>query len=129
MFKAGDIVKIKPEWLDRPSDAHARYIVTNVNDVTQRCYIRCVTTNLPFPGEELVSFEMIERITADRVVYAVIFHRKDGKPREEYEYRKLADAKEPFDLFRKDDSGLYSHIDLTEAIIGLPEVVLLNIQF
>lgn len=129
MFQNGDIVKIKPEWCDRPSEACARYIVTNVNEPTQRCYIRSVTSSLPFPGEELVGFNMIERITADRAIYTVIFHRKDGKPQEEYEYPKLEDAKKHFDLFRKDDSGLYTHIDLTETVIGLPEEVLLTLHF
>ena len=66
MYKLGDIVKIKKEWLDTPVGRSNRYIVTDVNNTTKRCYIKCVTSNLPLVPEELVSFEMIEKITIDR---------------------------------------------------------------
>ena len=46
-------------------------------------------------------------------MYIVRFVRKDGKPDEEYYYQELADAKEHFRLFEKDDSNLYTSILLT----------------
>ena len=67
MYKLGDIVKIRKEWLNTPSERNNRYIVTNVNTVTKRCYIKCVTSNLPLVPEELVGFNMIEKITIERV--------------------------------------------------------------
>lgn len=66
MYKLGDIVKIKKEWLDTPSGRNNRYIVTNVNTVTKRCYIKCVTSDLALVPEELVGFDMIEKIIIDR---------------------------------------------------------------
>lgn len=129
MFKAGDIVKIKPEWLNMPSERSNRYIVTNVNEATKRCHIQCITSVLPLTPTELVGFDMIEKIAPDRVIYAVIFFRKDGKPREEYEYTDINEAKKHLDMFRNDDSELYERIVLTETVIGLPEVILQSISF
>ncbi len=62
-------------------------------------------------------------------IFTVRFHRRDGKPLEEYLYRRKEDAEQHFYLFQDDDSGLYTHIDLTEAKDGLPEVVLQTIRF
>lgn len=129
MFELGDIVKIKPEWRDAGDDGHGRYVVTNVNEATQRCYIKSVTSKFPFPGEELVGFDMIELVASDRVVFTVQFHRCDSKPVEEYEYHSKDDAEQHFNLFQDDNSGLYTHINLTETRIGLPEVVLQTIRF
>ena len=124
MYKLGDIVKIKPEWLNMPSERNNRYIVTNVNEVTKRCHIQCVTSDLALIPTELVGFDMIEKIVADRVIYAVIFFSVDGKTREEYEYTDIVAAKNHYNMFLNDDSGLYERILLTETVIGLPEVIL-----
>ena len=61
-FRKGDIVKITPEWYDSPKDADFIYVVTDVNCLTQRCYITLVNTDLPLKPSSLVGFEMIEKI-------------------------------------------------------------------
>lgn len=129
MFINGDIVKIRPEWCDRKEGTRERYIVTNVNEITKRCYIRSITSKLPFPGEELVGFDMIELVAAERMIFAVRFNRKDGQAPEEYEYHNRDNAEQHFELFRDDNSGLYSNIELTETRIGLPEILLDRLCF
>lgn len=43
-------------------------------------------------------------------MYIVRFFRADGQPDEEYYYQRKEDANIHFDLFKVDDSGLYSKI-------------------
>lgn len=62
MFKEGDIVRIKPEWLEQGEDPTRLYVIENVNNYTNRCYITELYPELPFPGSNLVGFEMIEKI-------------------------------------------------------------------
>lgn len=129
MFEVGDIVKIRPEWRNPKEDPHDRYIVTEVNDHTKRVHIKELNPHLFLPCVEVVGYEMIETVAAERYVFTVCFVRKDGKPVEEYEYHSLDDAEKHFDLFLRDDSDLYSRIDLTETRIGLPEVTLKTMRF
>ena len=48
--------------------------------------------------------------------YIVQFIRKDQLPTEEYIYPDRADAEHHFDLFRHDDSGLYTKVALLSWI-------------
>ena len=43
--------------------------------------------------------------------HVVRFVRRDGKPNEEYFYRTVEEARQHFDLFNEDDSGLYDSIE------------------
>ena len=45
--------------------------------------------------------------------YMTGFHRRDGKPREDYYYHTEEEALSHLSLFENDDSGLY---DLIEAV-------------
>ena len=62
--KVGEIVHIKDEWRAdyEPDD---RYMITNVNDVSRRCYITCIDSDLPIKPSNLVAFSMIERHPED----------------------------------------------------------------
>ena len=46
--------------------------------------------------------------------YIVRFVRRDGKPNEEYLYRTVEEARQHFDLFNEDDSGLYDSIEVID---------------
>jgi len=129
MFQIGDIVKIKPEWMLKTEDPNARYIVTNVNEVTRRCFIKSLSSELVFPGEELVGFNMIEPVAAERTVYTVQLYRKDGRPPEEHEYPSKEAAIRHFESLKTKPSKEFSRIALTETRIGLPETVIESIQF
>lgn len=59
----------------------------------------------------------------DNTLFTVRFHRKDNKPVEEYVYFNLNDAEYHFNLFHDDDSGLYTHIDLTETRDGFEKIL------
>lgn len=48
-------------------------------------------------------------------MYIVRFIRWDDQPNEEYYYHHLEDAIFHFDLFKDDDSGLYTRIELLEV--------------
>lgn len=58
-FVIGDIVAIKPEWLDSGESADTEFIVVDVNYETKRCYIEPVKCDLPLKPQNLVSFEML----------------------------------------------------------------------
>lgn len=60
MFKIGDKVKIKEEFLDSKEDGNKLYNIVDVNDITRRCYIELADSKLPLNPQELVGFEMIE---------------------------------------------------------------------
>ena len=60
--------------------------------------------------------------------YIVQFVRRDKQPVEEYIYPNLKDAEHHFNLFRKDDSGLYTKICLL-TWIGDDTTELKSIQF
>ena len=45
-------------------------------------------------------------------MFIVRFQRLDGKPNEDYYYRKIEDAEDHFRLFLSDDSCLYFKISL-----------------
>lgn len=49
-------------------------------------------------------------------MFIVRFVRRDGKPDEEYYYHSLGDAEYHFNLFRSDDSGLYSILLISEVV-------------
>ena len=46
--------------------------------------------------------------------YVTRFHRRDGQPREDYYYRTKDEALNHLNLFRDDDSGLYSLIEVAD---------------
>lgn len=47
-------------------------------------------------------------------MYIIRFVRKDGEPSEEYLYQRKEDVMYHFSLFEKDDSLLYSCIEVAE---------------
>ena len=61
-FKIGDRVRIKPEWCDHKGEENNIYTVVNVNEVTRRCYIEVQYTKMALPPQQLVGFDMIEKI-------------------------------------------------------------------
>lgn len=58
-------------------------------------------------------------------MYIVRFVRWDGQPNEEYYYYHLEDAAFHFGLFKEDDSGLYTRIELLEIC----DKILLKLAF
>ena len=60
MFKIGDMVKIKPEYLDSKETKDLIYRIVDINKVTKRCYIEIADSTLPLNPQELVGFDMIE---------------------------------------------------------------------
>ncbi len=67
-FVIGDIVTIKPEWLDSAEKAENEYMVVNVNYETKRCYIEPINSDLPIRPQELVSFDMITLLRESEAV-------------------------------------------------------------
>lgn len=67
----------------------------------------------------------------DELFVVRFYHRDetDFTPVEEYWYSKKNDAEYHFELFRDDDSELYTHIDLALSESGKPDVVLQRISF
>ena len=49
-------------------------------------------------------------------MFVVRFIRKDGMPNEEFYYQKIEDALYHFSLFEKDDSQLYSLVDVVHIV-------------
>ena len=62
MFEIGDLVRIRPEWCDRPEESNRTHIVVSVNEITKRCIIEALDTGLPLAPQEVVGFEMIKKI-------------------------------------------------------------------
>ena len=64
-------------------------------------------------------------------MYLVRFIRQDTQPEEEYFYHKRSAAMEHFHLFRNDDSGLYSRIEVLELMDGCsdPEQLIDRLSF
>lgn len=60
-FNLGDIVRIRPEWADRPEECSILYRVVNVNEATGRYYIEEVNSRLVLAPQELVAGYMIEK--------------------------------------------------------------------
>ena len=58
-FVIGDVVTIKPEWLNAGESADTEYMVVDVNYETKRCYIEPVKCDLPLKPQNLASFEML----------------------------------------------------------------------
>lgn len=56
-------------------------------------------------------------------MYIVRFVRKDGKQDEEYYYHVFGDAEYHFQLFKKDDSGLYATILLLKYEGSLTQMI------
>ena len=61
MFQRGDVVRIRPEWRDRPEEREITYMVADVNEVTKLCIILALDTGMSIAPSEVVSFEMIEK--------------------------------------------------------------------
>ena len=61
MFSVGDLVRIK-EARRAPHESDMVFRIVNVNDYTERCYIELLDSGLLLPPQELVSFDMIEKI-------------------------------------------------------------------
>lgn len=62
MFEIGDLVTIKPEYLDSKESADLVYKVVDVNTITKRCYIEIAESDLPLNPQELVGFDMIQKV-------------------------------------------------------------------
>lgn len=58
-FVIGDIVTIKPEWLDAGESADTEYMIVDVNYDTKRCYIEPVKCDLPLKPQNLALFDML----------------------------------------------------------------------
>jgi hypothetical protein len=56
-------------------------------------------------------------------MYITRFIRKDHKPPEEYYYRSKAEALAHLDLFREDDSDLYSRIEVLAPDLALLDYI------
>lgn len=61
MFKINDYVKIKKGFENSENELKQVYRIVDINEKTKRCYIE-LQCNLPLKPQELVSFEMIEKI-------------------------------------------------------------------
>lgn len=60
MFKIGDRVVIKDEYLESKETKGLVFEVVDVNEITKRCYIEIADSDLPLNPQELVGFDMIE---------------------------------------------------------------------
>ena len=60
MFKPGDRVVIKDEYLESKETKGLVFRVVDVNENTKRCYIEIADSDLPLNPQELVGFDMIE---------------------------------------------------------------------
>ena len=60
MFKIGDRVVIKDEYLESNETKGLVFKVVDVNEITKRCYIEIADSDLPLNPQELVGFDMIE---------------------------------------------------------------------
>ena len=60
MFKIGDTVVIKDEYLESNETKGLVFKVVDVNEITKRCYIEIADSDLPLNPQELVGFDMIE---------------------------------------------------------------------
>ena len=59
--KLGEVVFIRDEWLNDGESRDTRYVIVNVNEVSRRCYIECIDSNMILKPQSLVAFSMIER--------------------------------------------------------------------
>jgi hypothetical protein len=59
--KVGEIVYIKDEWRADYEPRDDRYVITNVNEESRRCYIVCLDSKMILKPQNLVAFSMIER--------------------------------------------------------------------
>ena len=78
-FVIGDVVEIKPEWIDSGESAGTEYIVVDVNYETKRCYIQPVKSDLPIAPQSLVSFEMITLLRESEAVAMIKKQQKRGR--------------------------------------------------
>lgn len=62
MFNINDLVRIKKEFVNNENELKQVFKIVDINEVTNRCYIEIQNCNLPLVPQELVSFEMIEKI-------------------------------------------------------------------
>lgn len=79
-FVIGDIVTIKPEWLDSGESADAEFMVVEVNYETKRCYIEPVECDLQLKPQNLVSFEMLVLKKESPAVAQVKEQQKRNRP-------------------------------------------------
>lgn len=63
MFDIGDLVVIKDEYLDSSESKGIVFKIVDVNNITKRCYIEIADSDLPLNPQELVGFEMIEKVS------------------------------------------------------------------
>lgn len=78
-FVIGDIVTIKPEWMDAGESTGAEFIVIDVNYETKRCYIQPVKSALAIAPQSLVSFEMITLIRESEAVAMIKKQQKANR--------------------------------------------------
>lgn len=62
MLEIGDKVRIKREWCNNEKERNYEYTVINVNEVTNRCIIETLLPGFTLPTNEVVGFNMIEKI-------------------------------------------------------------------
>lgn len=76
-FVIGDIVAIKPEWIDPNEALTTNYLVVDVSYETKRCYIEPVECDLPIKPQELVSFDMITLVQESEAVTMIKKQQKE----------------------------------------------------
>lgn len=59
--KVGEIVFIKKEWCNENENPNRKQVITNVNEVSRRCYIVDLESNMLLKPQHLVAYSMIER--------------------------------------------------------------------
>lgn len=63
-YRAAMKVKLRKEFASE-GELNYTYMISNINDVTSRCEIICLNSNMVIPPIETVGFEMIEPVEQD----------------------------------------------------------------
>lgn len=62
-IKLNDIVRIKAEWCGSEAEKNMHFVVIDLNEATGKCVIEPKDSVLPLAPTEIVSINMLERIT------------------------------------------------------------------
>lgn len=60
-LKNGDIVRIRPEYRTK-EEAQYTFVVSDINENTERCSITCINSGMTIPSKEIVGIEMVKTI-------------------------------------------------------------------
>ena len=60
-LKDGDIVRIRSEYRTK-EEAQYIFVVSDINESTERCSITCTNSEMTIPSKEIVGIEMIRTI-------------------------------------------------------------------